>query len=184
MRQVYTSLRVETVEGVAKLLKDAGIEVHIANGRSYHSKRGGQFSYAEPMQPKQQPSLWVKRAEDQPRAREILREAGLIASSRQGQPPALLFATPAAETAGKRPLAWKIRIALLVAIAVAAMVTIVRQRSMPPPLPVPAAVPATAPATAPAERAAPAQVEQIEEEEDIRIRIPAPQPPAAPAPQR
>lgn len=177
MRQVYTSLRVETVEGVAKLLKDAGIEVHVANGRSYHSKRGGQFSYAEPMQPRQQPSLWVKRAEDQPRAREILRQAGLIASSRQGQQPALLFATPTAAAVGKRPLAWKIRIALLVAIAVAAFVTIVRHRSMPPPPP--PAVPAT-PVSAPEMQPAPARVE---EEEDVRVRIPAPTP-AAPPPTR
>lgn len=165
MRQVYTSLRVETVEGVAKLLRDAGIEVHIANGRSYHSKRGGQFSYAEPMQPKQQPSVWVRHAEDQPRAREILRQAGLIASSRQGQQPALLFATPATATVAGRPLAWKIRVALLVAVAVAAMVTVVRHRSMPPPPP--AAPPASAPATQPAPP-------PVEEEEDIRIRIPNP----------
>ncbi len=167
MRQVYTSLRVETVEGVAKLLKDAGIEVHIANGRSYHSKRGGQFSYAEPMQPKQQPSLWVKRAEDQPRAREILREAGLIASSRQGQQPGLVFSTPAVGSAAKRPLAGKIRIVLLGAIAVAAVVTVIRQRSMPPPPPPPPA------AAAPASQPAPVRAE---EEQDIRIRIPNPPP--------
>ena len=174
MRQVYTSLRVETVEGVARLLKDAGIEVHIANGRSYHSKRGGQFSYAEPMLPKQQPSVWVKRAEDQPRAREILREAGLIASSRQGQQPALLFATPSTATAGKRPLAWKIRIALLIALAVAAFVTVVRHRSMPPP------PPAATPASAPAVQPAPAEGE---EEDEVRIRIPGPTQ-AAPPPEQ
>ena len=35
MRQVFTSLRIETVEGVAKLLQDEGIEVYIANGCVY-----------------------------------------------------------------------------------------------------------------------------------------------------
>jgi hypothetical protein len=171
MRQVYTSLRVETVEGVAKLLKDAGIDVYIANGRSYHSKRGGQFSYAEPMQPKQQPSLWVKRAEDQPRAREILREAGLIASSRQGQQPGPVFSTPAPEAPGKRPLAWKIRTALLVVIAIFAIGSVIRYRgAMPPPS-------VRVPAAAPADPAAPAKAM----EEDIRIRIPNPtQPPPPP----
>ncbi len=170
MRQVYTSLRVETVEGVAKLLKDAGIEVHIANGRSYHSKRGGQFSYAEPMQPKQQPSLWVKRAEDQPRAREILRDAGLIASSRKGQQPGLVFSTPAVDTAARRPLAWRLRIVLLGAIAVAAVLTVVRQRSMPPPPPPAPAVPAPV--------SQPAPTRTVEEE--VRIRIPNPSPPPPP----
>ncbi len=166
MRQIYTSLRVETVEGVAQLLRDAGIEIYIANGRSYHSKRGGQFSYAEPMQTKQQPSLWVKRAEDQPRAREILREAGLISSSRQGPQPALVFSTPAPEIAGKRPLAWRLRVALLGAIAVAAVVTVIRQRSMPPPPPAPAVS---------AQAVQPAAVTG-EQEEEIRIRIPSPAP--------
>ncbi|HXH00735.1 MAG TPA: pathogenicity-like protein, partial [Xanthomonadaceae bacterium] len=34
MRQVFSSIRLETVEGVAKLLRDAGIQVRITNGRS------------------------------------------------------------------------------------------------------------------------------------------------------
>ena len=96
MRQVFTSLRIETVEGVAALLKEAGIEVYLANGRSYHSKRGGQFSYAEPMKLKQQPSVWVTRAEDQPRAREILRQAGLLASTRPGRARAIRWCSRAA----------------------------------------------------------------------------------------
>ena len=41
MRQVFSSQRIETVEGVAKLLTDAGIAVHVSNGRSYQSKRSG-----------------------------------------------------------------------------------------------------------------------------------------------
>ncbi len=161
MRQVFTSLRVETVEGVAKLLEDAGIEVYLANGRSYHSKRGGQFSYAEPMQVKQQPSVWVKRAEDQPRAREILREAGLLATTRPNQGDPLVFAgADAANEPKKRPLAWRIRIALLIAIAVAALVTVLRSR------PAQEAVP-PAPAPLPAQP-------QPEQEEAVRVRIPAP----------
>lgn len=168
MRQVFTSLRIETVEGVAKLLQDAGIEVHLTNGRSYHSKRGGLFSYAEPMQLKQQPSLWVKRAEDQPRAREILREAGLLATTRQGQPAALLFTTESAAATKGRSLAWKIRIALLVAVAIAALVTVVRHRAMPPP----------AQAPAPQVQQAPAPAPTAEEEDTVRVRIPSPPPPA------
>ena len=69
MRQVFSSQRIETVEGVAKLLTDAGIAVHISNGRSYQSKRSGQFSYTEPVKAQLQPAVWVRHAEDQPRAR-------------------------------------------------------------------------------------------------------------------
>lgn len=170
MRQVFTSLRVETVEGVAKLLEDAGIEVYLANGRSYHSKRGGQFSYAEPMKLKQQPSVWVKRAEDQPRAREILRAAGLLATTRPTQGEPLVFAgADAIDEPKKRPLAWRIRIALLIAIAIAALVTVLRPRPVPNPVPPPAQqVPLPA---QPAPEPAPA-----EEEEEVRVRISAPAP--------
>ena len=169
MRQVFTSLRVETVEGVAKLLEDAGIEVYLANGRSYHSKRGGQFSYAEPMKLKQQPSVWVKRAEDQPRAREILRAAGLLATTRPTQGEPLVFAgADALDEPKKRPLAWRIRIALLIAIAIAALVTVLRPRPVPDPVPPPAQQ-APLPAQ-PAPQPAPA------EEEEVRVRISAPAP--------
>ena len=131
MRQVFTSLRIETVEGVARLLEEAGIEIYLANGRSYHSKRGGQFSYAEPMKPKQQPSVWVKRAEDQPRARELLRQAGLLASTRPGQGDPLVFAGAGAqvEERPRRSLAWRIRVGLLIAVALASLVTVLRHRT-------------------------------------------------------
>lgn len=176
MRQVFTSLRVETVEGVAKLLEEAGIEVYLANGRSYHSKRGGQFSYAEPMKLKQQPSVWVKRAEDQPRAREILRAAGLLATTRPSQGEPLVFAgNDAVDEPKKRPLAWRIRIALLIAIAIAALVTVLRPRPVPEAVP---SVPQRAPLPAQAEPQAAPQPEPAEEEE-VRVRISAP-PPAKP----
>jgi len=171
MRQVFTSLRVETVEGVAKLLEEAGIEVYLANGRSYHSKRGGQFSYAEPMKLKQQPSVWVKRAEDQPRAREILRTAGLLATTRPTQGEPLVFAgSDVVDEPKKRPLAWRIRIALLIAIAIAALVTVLRPRPAPDPV-VPASQQAPLPAQAQPQAApqpAPA------EEEEVRVRISPP----------
>ena len=165
MRQVFTSLRVETVEGVARLLQDAGIEVHIANGRAYHSKRGSQFSFVEPMSVKQQPSLWVKKAEDQPRARELLREAGLLASTRPGQGDPLLFAPiPTADEPKKRSLAWRIRVFLLIAVAIAVMVTVTRHRGAQQAVQPTAPIPAT---TQPAAKPVPA-----EEEDTIRVQIP------------
>ncbi len=159
MRQVFSSQRIETVEGVAKLLTDAGIPVHISNGRSYHSKRGGQFSYTEPVKAQLQPSVWVRHADDQPRARELLREAGLLESTRPGYASALTFNSPQDDATPQRPWAWRIRLILLALIALAAVVMWMRR-----PAP-PAAVPQPRQQQAP-----PANPTPAEEEED-RIRI-------------
>lgn len=80
MRKVFSSQRLENVEGVATLLRDAGIEVRITDGRSYRGNRRGTFSYRDHESPR--PAVWVVRSEQQLPAREILREAGLIDSTR------------------------------------------------------------------------------------------------------
>lgn len=135
MRQVFTSQRVETVEGVAKLLTDAGIEVAIRNGRTYQSKRGGQFRYTEPVPVQRQPSLWVRFAEDQPRAREILREAGLIDSTRPDQRSGFVFADREGEPDPRRAWLWRIRLILLALIAAAAVFVWMQRKPEPAPQP-------------------------------------------------
>jgi len=165
MRQIFTSQRVETVEGVAKLLRDAGIEVRITNGRSYHSKRGSQFSYLDTSKATTHPTLWVVHANDQPRAREILRDARLLETTRRDHPTAeFAFRDQAAEVAPRRNWAWRIRIGLLLIIAAVAMVVVMRHRAAPTvaPAPVQQAQP-QAPATQPAP-----------EEEEVRVRITPP----------
>ena len=83
MRCVFTSPRLENVEAVAKLLGDAGIEVRIKQDRSYKGKRRRPFSYREnPAKLEPDPEVWVIKAEDQPRARQMLRDEGLIDSTR------------------------------------------------------------------------------------------------------
>jgi hypothetical protein len=164
MRQIFSSQRVETVEGVAQLLRDAGIEVRITNGRSYHSKRGSQFSYLDTSKASTHPTLWVVHANDQPRAREILRDARLLETTRRDHPTAeFAFRDQVAETAPRRNWAWRIRIGLLLVIAAVAMVVMMRHRSAPTaaPAPVQQAQPQT-----PANEPAPAQ-----EEEEVRVRI-------------
>lgn len=163
MRQVFTSQRLETVEGVAKLLTDAGIEVYISRPRSYKSKRGSQFSYNDPVVLKQQSALWVRHAEDQPRARELLRAAGLLETTRPGAGPSLSFTETAEEPAPRRSWAWRIRLLLLAVIAAAAVLTVFRHRAPPAPPPAAPAAPATAPEPAPAP--------PVEEEEEVRIQI-------------
>ena len=77
MRQVFSSPRLENVERVAELLRAEAIEVRIVNGRSYKGSRRSTFSYREGASGPR-PSVWVVRAEDQTRARALLREAGLL----------------------------------------------------------------------------------------------------------
>lgn len=84
MRQVFSSHRIENVEGVARLLEDDGIQVRITNGRGWKGAIRGNFSYRDSdiasTAPK--PAVWVVNSGDSPRARELLREAGLLLDER------------------------------------------------------------------------------------------------------
>ncbi|GAB3056357.1 pathogenicity-like protein [Stenotrophomonas tumulicola] len=160
MRQIFSSQRVETVEGVAELLRSHQIDVRVTDGRTYHTRRGGQFSYLDPGKGKRFPTVWVVRADDQPRAREILRDARLLDTTRRDHPTAeFAFGDVATAPASGRSWAWRIRIALLVVIAAVALVIGLRHRGAPAP-----AAPAPAPQAQPAPPAAP-------EEEEVRVRI-------------
>lgn len=78
MRQVFSSARIENVQAVAKLLADEGIELRIDNGEHYRRSIRGNFSYREGAANPPRASVWVLRSDDQPRARQLLREAGLL----------------------------------------------------------------------------------------------------------
>lgn len=85
MRKVFSSGRLENVEAVAELLRADGIEVRISDGRSYHGTRRSNFSYSEVGQSGPQPAVWILNADDQPRGRQLLRDAGLLESTRAGE---------------------------------------------------------------------------------------------------
>lgn len=76
MRQIFSSPRLENVEGVVQVLEEAGIQVRVTHGRSFEGPRRRHFSYSDNESP--QPTVWVVRSEDQVRARAILRDAGLL----------------------------------------------------------------------------------------------------------
>lgn len=82
MRKVFSSQRLENVEAVAELLRKEGIAVRISNGRSYRSSRRATFSYDSRRTPDEVPSVWIVHSEDQPRGRQLLRELGLLESTR------------------------------------------------------------------------------------------------------
>lgn len=117
MRMMFTSPRLENVEGVAKLLNDAGIETKITGGRTYKgvSRRG--FSYADKKAADEpQPAVWVLKADDYKQARDVLHDAGLLEATRDEQansylPESLQFKD--APTVDPQKRLTRIRIALL-----------------------------------------------------------------------
>lgn len=167
MRQIFSSQRVETVEGVAELLRSHGIDVRVTNGRTYHSRRRGQFSYLDQNKASTHPAVWVVRADDQPQAREILRNARLLDTTRRDHPTAQFAFRDEPQAAPGRGWAWRIRIGLLLVIGAVALVIGLRHRggNVPAAPTAPQVQPQQVPA-APSQPQAPAQ-----EEEEIRVRV-------------
>lgn len=130
MRQVFSSARLENVEAVAELLREDGIEVRISDGRSYKGNRRSTMSYSETEGTR--PAVWIVRTEDLTRARELLRQAGLVDSTR-GMGPTLSFRSEFDATT-KSPLqrrTFRIKVGLLLAIAVAIGVGMYRTGTAP-----------------------------------------------------
>lgn len=141
MRQVFRSQRLENVETAARLLRDAGIEVKIENGRSWRGHRRGNFSYdlRQARDPATLPTLWVVRAEDQPHAREILRRLGLLETTRATGTEALQADRFRFQpgSGSDRPGNWRLRVGLviLIAITIGLIVFLPRRKAAPPPAP-------------------------------------------------
>lgn len=139
MRQVFSSPRLSNVEAVAELLEGAGIAIKITNGRSYRGnfdrgisyRGGGEDGHA---------AVWVTRSEDQPRARQMLREAGLLDSTRPDQqrdsflPDHLRMGGAKPVTSGRWLSPGRLKVLLLIAIAlVMGLAALWQRRSDPAP---------------------------------------------------
>ncbi len=123
MRQVFTSPRVENAEAVAQLLREGGIEVRLSNGRGWRGAIRGNFSYREQPSRGTQPEVWVLRSEDYPRARQLLREAGLPQGGQSGGGayvgPSMHTATTGERAATVRRPGSRARTGALLAVALA-----------------------------------------------------------------
>lgn len=119
MRQVFTSPRLENAERVAQLLREAGIEVRLQHGRSYRGGLRGNFSYRDHARTDPQPVVWVVKSEDQPKARALLREQGLLDSTRSDtgyRLPAFSSEEPLARDDPGRRRAFRLKMGLLLVI--------------------------------------------------------------------
>lgn len=129
MRQIFSSKRLENVEALAQVLSDAGIQTHISDARSYKGGLRGNFSYVRDEGTKS--ALWVVHAEDQTRARTILRDAGLLPSTRAGAGGAHdlpAFRSQQADAGGdpRRKRLFRIKMALLAGIVIVLVMTVLR----------------------------------------------------------
>ena len=141
MRQIFSSARLENVEGVAALLNQHGIETWISEGRSYKGGRRRVFSYrANDKEAATPPAVWIVHSEDQTPARALLREAGLIETTRDSYLP------DAIPEPVRRPVnhAARIRVALLATVVILAAITTARGCHRPAPDAEPPAAPAPA----------------------------------------
>jgi len=82
MRQVYASQRVENVDRVVALLEEAGITTRVVNRDKLNRDRFQRFSYGDAGDSRGWPAVQIVSAEDMPKARELLRAAGLMGSTR------------------------------------------------------------------------------------------------------
>jgi len=126
MRQVFTSVRLENVENVERLLNAEGITTKITGGRSWKGVSRREFSYSNKHHdPSQQPALWVIKPDDFKRAREILHDAGLLEATRDNSylPEALKFRDA---PAGPQARMSRIRMILLGAVAVGGALLLMR----------------------------------------------------------
>lgn len=124
MRQVFSSARIENAEAVAQLLEAEGIEARVEHGRSFKRAIRGNFSYRAGADNGPKPTVWVIRSEDQPRARQLLREAGLLDGDTT-LPPSFLPPPPRPGSVERdardaRNKAMRLRLGLLVLILIVA----------------------------------------------------------------
>lgn len=82
MRQIYTSPRYENVQRVVSLLEENGIATTLRNRRDWQGGQWKRFSYTDRGESEAWGQVWVTNSNDQGRARELLRDAGLEPATR------------------------------------------------------------------------------------------------------
>jgi broad specificity phosphatase PhoE len=78
MRQIYSSPRQENIDNVVALLHEHGIETTVTNRSVWKRPSYQRFSYSQRMDNRDDwPQVWINRADDFTKSRELLREIGI-----------------------------------------------------------------------------------------------------------
>ncbi|GAB3035311.1 MULTISPECIES: DUF2007 domain-containing protein [Oleiagrimonas] len=122
MREIYTSPRDENINRVVAMLAEHGIETKINNRASYQRSSYKRFSYTQPGDTQRWPQVEVRFADDLPKARALLREAGLEPLTRHAD---VLAASRASDSAERAVLKRKSTVRRARTIAFAAIVAVI-----------------------------------------------------------
>jgi len=78
MRLIYTSPRQENIDRVAAFMAENGIDTTITNRSNWSKPSYQRFSYSQRSENRDAwPQVWVSRADDYTKARELLRTLGI-----------------------------------------------------------------------------------------------------------
>lgn len=122
MRLIFTSPRHQNIDRVVALLGEHGIETTITNRTRYGGSDWKRFSYSRREASDSWPQVWVINSNDQTRARELLRGAGLEPATRYADELAASRDPVLASEARHRAVAKRARLIVLVAVFGAAIV--------------------------------------------------------------
>ena len=127
MRQVFSSGRLENVEGVAQLLRDAGIEIKVIGARGYRQVSRREFSYVgSQRENSEQPAVMVINSDDYKRARELLHEAGLLESTAPASYLPESLQVKEAAPASPQQRIFRIKLVLLVVLGAMVLLSLLR----------------------------------------------------------
>lgn len=111
MRQIFSSPRLENVEQVEKLLEEAGIQTRVTDRATWNRATKRDFSYTEKRHTQKWPAVWVVQADEYSKARQIMRDIGLLQTTQEAVPSYLPEARASATDDGNR--VGKMRLVLL-----------------------------------------------------------------------
>ena len=126
MRQFFTSPRLENVERVEQMLEEAGIQTRVTDRATWNRATKRDFSYTDRRGTTKWPAVWVVKADDYVRARQMLREIGLMESTRDA--PVFLPSAigPAAAIDPRARAVGRTRLLLLAATVIGSVIVILK----------------------------------------------------------
>lgn len=127
MRKIYTSPRVENVDRVVQLFAEHGIAARVTNDGGWRGRDHRRFSYfGSGREQSGWPQVWIIKAEDQPRARQLLREIGIKPAVQFGEELDDERGGASPPLARRRRVVTRVRLALLTIIAVLVVLSLIR----------------------------------------------------------